>query len=372
MSQFLALILLAGLITLKFKGLIPSGLEWLSLAGIAFSASVLFNYFAIRLGHQYRMVDDPDGTRKIHKEPTPLTGGLAIVLAFAFTVLLNFHFSWKMKGVILGSGVVFLAGFLDDLRDLSAKKRLMLQLLAAGVLIYFDVRVTFVPDRLGGFVTECVITTVWLLGITNAMNFLDGMDGLAAGITMIIAAFFAIFAMRTGQGYLGYLCVALIGSCMGFFLYNFRLKQDALVFLGDGGSNFLGFFLAGVAIMGEWGSENTLDLVIPAVIMGVLIFDMSMTTLLRIRSGRVRNFSEWVHFTGKDHFHHRLTDMGFSPKGAVIMIFLSCMVSGFGALVLDNARGADTLFVILEYVFFFVLIAYLMLPKGDARNKTES
>jgi UDP-GlcNAc:undecaprenyl-phosphate GlcNAc-1-phosphate transferase len=198
------------------------------------------------------------------------------------------------------------------------------------------------------------------------MNFLDGMDGLASGISVIVAAFFSVFAIRTGQTYLAYLCFALIGSALGFFPYNFRKKGSARIFLGDGGSNLLGFFLASVAIMGDWGMDSPVDLAVPAVIMGVLIFDMTMTTVMRFRTGKVRNFSEWIHFTGKDHFHHRLTDMGFSSKGAVIMIFLACMVSGFGALIMKSAEGIDTVFLVLQFVSFFVLVAFLMIYKGNA------
>ena len=354
---------------LKVRDLVPLSLNWCFLPALAFSLSYPVTALAIRTGHRLKIVDDPDSLRKIHKEPTPLTGGPAIAITFAVTILLNFHFSWEMKGILLGSFIVFMAGFLDDVFELSAKIRLALQLIASAVLIYFNVRVTFVPDWLGGVYTESLITTLFLVGITNSMNFLDGMDGLASGISMIVAFFFSVFAIRTHQYYLAYLCLALIGSCLGFFLHNFRGGRSAAIFLGDGGSNFLGFFLAGVAIMGDWGKQSAVDLVIPAVIMGVLIFDMTMTTLIRIRTGKVRNFSEWIHYTGKDHFHHRLTDMGFSSKGAVVMIFLTCLVSGFGALILKAAEGPDTLFAILQYLCFFVLIAYLMLTRGNEQKK---
>jgi UDP-GlcNAc:undecaprenyl-phosphate/decaprenyl-phosphate GlcNAc-1-phosphate transferase len=366
MMVMFPLIVFLGLLWLKVSHLVPTGLNWLYLPALSFTLALPLTFLAIKLGHRLSIVDHPDNQRKIHKAPTPLTGGLAIAISFAFTILLNFHFSWEMKGILIGSFIVFVAGFLDDLFELSAKIRLALQLLASAVLIYFGVRITFIPDWLGGIYTESLITTLWLVGITNSMNFLDGMDGLASGISMIVSFFFAIFAIRTHQTYLAYLCLVLIGSCLGFFLYNFRLRRNAEIFLGDGGSNFLGFFLAAVAIMGNWGADNPADLITPAVIMGVLIFDMSLTTIIRIKTGKVRSFSEWIHFTGKDHFHHRLTDLGFSPKGAVILIFLTCLVSGFGALLMRRAEGFDSLFIILQYISFFVLIAFLMIYRRDA------
>jgi len=362
----LNIILLGGMLFLHQNGAIPSSLDWTMLIVLSFSLSYLFNAIAIRLGLLFNIVDDPDNERKIHKLPTPLTGGVAIVAAFMTTILLNFHFSWNMKGILIGSGIVFFAGFIDDVRDLSAKIRKTAQLAASAVVILFGVRISFIPDWLGGFYTEAIITTIWLVGITNSMNFLDGMDGLASGISIIVASFFAVFAMRTGQPYLAFLCLAIIGSCLGFFLHNFRPRKNAKIFLGDGGSNFLGFFLASVAIMGDWATNNPFDLIAPAVIMGVLVFDMTLTTIMRIRTGKVKSASEWIHFTGKDHFHHRLTDMGFSPKGAVIMIFLTCIVSGFSGLVLRTAEGLDLIFTIFQSSCFFILIAFLMIYKKNA------
>lgn len=348
---------------LEFKGFVPAWSGWIELLSVAFLLSYFLNGLFIRLGRRFNVVDRPDETRKVHKEPTPLTGGPSIVLAFAVTILFNFHFSLEMKGVLIGCAIVFLAGFLDDVFGLSARIRLLLQLLASLVVIFFGVSISFVPDFLGGRLTESVITIVWLMGITNAMNFLDGMDGLASGITMICAVFFAFFALRTDQYYLAFLCLSLIGSCAGFFPYNFRRGKSAEAFLGDGGSNFLGFFLASVAVMGDWAKNNPFDLIIPAIIMGVLVFDMTLTTVMRIRTGRVKSISEWIHFTGRDHFHHRLTDMNFSQKGAVVMIFLTCIISGLTAMVLKNAEGVDLFLVLLQAVAFFFLIAYLMLRK---------
>ncbi len=238
MKQLLSAGLFIALVILKWKGEIPARLSFFFLPAISFSLAYPITFLAIRLGNKFKMVDDPDNLRKIHKEPTPLTGGLAIVISFAATILYNFHFSWEMKGILIGSGIVFIAGFLDDIFELSAKIRLGMQVLASAVLIYFDVRITFVPDWLGGVVTESLITVIWMVGITNSMNFLDGMDGLASGISIITAFFFAIFAVRTQQAYLAFLCLALIGSCFGFFAYNFRAKQNAVCFPGRRGKQF--------------------------------------------------------------------------------------------------------------------------------------
>jgi UDP-GlcNAc:undecaprenyl-phosphate GlcNAc-1-phosphate transferase len=352
----LAVILALPPVRVHFTG---QNIRWLYVLALSFSISFFLNRVFLPLGHRFNLLDEPD-SRKQHQGPTPLTGGLAIIIAFILTLLLNFHFSWNMKGIIIGSGLVFLGGFLDDWFGLSARLRLVLQLLAAGVVIYFGVRVTFIPDYLGGVYTEAVITTIWLLGITNSMNFLDGMDGLASGITIIVTGFLAIFAYRTHQMSFLLTVMALVGGCAGFFPFNFRRRGPALTFLGDGGANFIGFFLASVAIMADWAENNPRDLAVPAVIMGVLIFDMTLTTITRIKSGKVRSFPEWIHYTGRDHFHHMLTNMGFTSRQSVILIFLACFVSGFGGMALKNSGGWDTVFIILQSVSFYLLIAFLM------------
>jgi len=221
---------------------------------LSFSLSYLFTALLIPLAHRLKIFDNPD-ERKLHKNPTPFLGGLGIYAGFSLAILWNFNFSWEMKGVLISSSLIFIVGFLDDIFNLSAKLRLVVQLAAASLLIAFGIRITFIPDIFGGFWLESFITIIWLLGITNSMNFLDGLDGLASGLSIIICFFISVFALRTGQGYLVYLCVALMGSTFGFFLHNFRWGASAKIYLGDGGSNFLGFFLASVALLGDW-AEN--------------------------------------------------------------------------------------------------------------------
>ena len=218
-------------------------LYWIYLFLCGFLISFLLMPYVILLGHWFGFVDRPDANRKVHPQPTALTGGVAIYAASMITMLINFHFSMEMKGVMVGSSLIFLVGLVDDRWGLSARLRLLCQLVASLVLVYFGVRVTFVPDALGGVVTETVITVLWLIGITNSMNFIDGMDGLAAGTSIIYAAFFAVIALMTGQVYMMFLSVAVAGSCMGFFPYNFRLHKPAKAFLGDSGATFLGLSL---------------------------------------------------------------------------------------------------------------------------------
>jgi len=156
------------------------------------------------------------------------------------------------------------------------------------------------------------------------------------------------------------LSIALAGSCLGFLPYNFRRRQPGLIFLGDSGSKFLGFTLAAIGILGEWGVDNWVGLAVPIVILSVPIFDTSLTTVVRIGSGQVRSFGEWLRFTGRDHFHHRISDLGLGNKRAVLVIYLLSIGQGLEALVLRNALGFDALFSIVQVGLAFFLMGAFM------------
>lgn len=304
---------------------------------------------------------DMPAARKMHQTPTPLLGGLAIYAAFVGTVFINNLYTVEMKAVTCAATLVFLAGMIDDIRTLSARFRLLVQLLAVGIIIQYGVRVSFMPDAWWGHALEILFTAVWMLGITNAVNFLDGLDGLATGSVMLSAAIFSLIALQTSQPYMRFLAVALVGSCLGFLPYNLKIKQRAEIFLGDGGSTFIGFTIAAIGILGEWGTGNgSVDLIVPILILGVPIFDMTLTTFIRIKDRHVRSFSEWLHFTGKDHFHHRLVEIGFSPKIAVLAIYTVTIILGIGAAVLRKTEGFDAFLLLVQAVLLFVMIGYFM------------
>lgn len=338
------------------------GLTWIYIlvlsTSIAFFLTPVVHHAARRLG----AVDHPGG-RKAHAQPTPLMGGAAIYLGFALVMVLGrdiLHFSVELKGVALGATLVFVMGILDDIWGLSAKVRLIAQALAVGILVKYGVIVSFLPDAWWGNAGEILFTAFWVIGITNALNFLDGLDGLATGSSLINASFFALAALQTSQPFMMLLATAMVGSCLGFLPFNFRRVKPASVFLGDGGSNFLGFTLAGIGILGDWGQDSVVGLAVPILILGVPIFDTTLTTIVRIRTGQVRTFGEWIRFTGRDHFHHRLSDLGIGNKKAVWVIYLVSVWLGLSALVLKDARGIDAIFSLLQTAIVFVLIGSFM------------
>ena len=305
-------------------------------------------------------LNHPD-QRKVHRTPTPLLGGLVIFLAFAITVLINNIYTDELKGVAIAGTLVFLVGMIDDFRALSAKLRLLVQIVAVGIMIEYGVRVSFMPESWWGDLLEILFTMVWMIGIINAVNFLDGLDGLASGSVMIGAAAFSLIALQTGQPYMRFLSIALMGSCLGFLPYNFRRGKAASIFLGDGGSNFIGFTIAAIGVLGQWGNgSSSVNLIVPILILGVPIFDTTLTTIMRVKNRQVKSFSEWVHFTGKDHFHHRLVEIGLSPKRAVIVIYMVSISLGIGAAVLRKSEGIDAFLLLLQAFILFSMIGYFM------------
>ena len=187
------------------------------------------------------------------------------------------------------------------------------------------------------------------------------MDGLATGLTSITSLFLSFLAIQTGQEFLMFLSIALLGSSLGFLPYNFRLKEPAVIFLGDSGSAFMGFMLGGLTVMGGWGAVDPIKAyTMPILILGILIFDMVYLTFSRIFTRKVHNFTEWLDFTGKDHLHHRIAALGFSNRRTVLFIFIIDATLGLGALILKNGRTIDAIFLIIQTALIYMVIVILM------------
>lgn len=340
-----------------------TALHWLYLLlfsfFISFAATPLVRYLAIRLN----VVDEPD-PRKVHTHPTPLWGGLAVFAAFALTVLFNFHFSESLKGIAIGGALIMLAGLVDDTWGLSAKARLVAQLVAVSIVCWHGVVLSFLPDAWYFTFFEILVTFIWIVGITNSLNFLDGMDGLATGLTIIASFYISIVAIQSSQDFLMFLSIALLGSSLGFLPFNFRARKPASIFLGDAGSNFMGFMLGSVTVMAGWATNDPVKAYsMPALILGILIFDMTYITVARFATGKVSNFREWVAYVGKDHLHHRLNNLGLNNQQAVLFIYFLALALGIGAIVLKNGRAIDGLLLIAQaFIIFFILV--ILMQKG--------
>src|SRR5258706_11368865 len=244
------------------------------------------------ISQRWRLLDMP-AARKVHEVATPLLGGAAVYCGFAVTVRTSFDFSLQLKGVVVGATLVVGIGILDDLTDLPASLKLVGHIGAAAAAIAYGVVLNVTPLWVPGFVwINILLTILWFVTVTNAVQFLDGMDGLAAGLGGIAGIFFSIAALQTEQRYLMYLSAALVGACLGFLPYNFRPGR-AQIFLGDSGATFIGFTLAGLAVMGGWAEDAPIiALLTPALILGVPLFDIAFVGIARLVTGKGHSLPE--------------------------------------------------------------------------------
>lgn len=302
---------------------------------------------------------DVPTSRKVHAEPTPLLGGMAIYTAFGVSILANSILDGQVVAILAAGTVLVVIGILDDARGAPAGIRLLAQLLAAALVMRSGVVLTLFPPSTAGSVANGVLTLVWLLGITNAMNFFDGMDGLATGLSIITAGFLGFFAVLTFQPFLGWFAASIVGSCLGFLPFNFHPRRPAAIFLGDGGSTFLGFVLAALAVKGDWAADHVIDIAVPVLIFWVFIFDMTHITVARIITGKVRSFRGWIDYVGRDHLHHRLAALLGSRRQAVVLIFLLSATMGLAAMALQSARILDAVLLILQAAIIVVIVSIL-------------
>jgi UDP-GlcNAc:undecaprenyl-phosphate/decaprenyl-phosphate GlcNAc-1-phosphate transferase len=281
---------------------------------------------ARRLGLRMSIIDQPDATRKVHTVPTPRLGGVAIFLSTLAAALFLRGIFNELGSILIGATLVSFLGFWDDRFSLGAGAKLVGQLLAVGLLVATGVTVRLFPLRILDF----ALTALWVIGITNAMNLLDNMDGLSAGIAAIAAAHFSLLCALSGQYLVGALAVAVMAACIGFLIYNWN---PATIFMGDSGSLFLGFTLAALGIKLRFpGNVPFVTWMIPLLVLGVPIFDTTLVTVSRLRRGL-----NPLTTPGTDHTSHRLTYAGFTRREAVFLLYIVAFVFGLLAILVTRA-----------------------------------
>ena len=297
--------------------------------GITAFSTPYIRRFAIAIG----FVDVP-AARKMHKEPMPLMGGVAIFggAIIAFVVLFFgfglYNVSQEVIGICLAMTIVMVVGLVDDRRGgLSALAKLGGQTLAIVVLILFGVyaRIPFLPTPL-----DYLATYLWIIVISNATNFLDNMDGACAGVSSVSAAFIVLLAVINGQDLVAGLAAAVLGACLGFLRYNFKPAQ---IFMGDTGALFLGFLLAVLALQLRFPTNsNFVTWMIPLLLLGVQLFDLTLVTILRLRRG-VNPLTT----AGKDHTSHQIVALGYTQREAVLFLYLLGGAFGMCAIFITQA-----------------------------------
>ncbi len=301
-------------------------------------------------------VDRPH-TYKIHKEPMPLLGGSALFLAFAvaiFSILrfTTFEDNLPVFGIVLAALLVTALGTLDSFRPIWAVAKLGLLLVVTMVLSQFGVRISLT----GIWGVDLALTLLWISGVSSAMNSMDNMDGAATG-TAAVASFWtfyvAWYSEPLGQAPVSYVAVSLLGACLGFLRYNFK---PASIFLGDGGSLLLGFLLAALTVQCGWARDDKLKAVIvPCAILCVPLYDITLSTLLRIKQGVVKGPIEAIVYCGRDHLSHRLVALGLSQREAVMLLYLLGMLSGTVAIIVARPEVTRGFYIPVTVVSLLAL-----------------
>ncbi len=370
-QTFLALSLVALILPSVRSFFFNLGLRWQYIFLFSFLAACFLTPLCRALALKLKILDRPDW-RKIHDQPTPLLGGVAIYVAFSVALLLNNVFLPGMKSLLLGATLVFVMGLIDDVKPLPALLKFMIQVaISLVVIVMGDIHLTFFYYSSWAAFVNIPLTVLWMVGLTNSMNFFDGIDGLASAMSIICALFLGILAFNTDQPALGWLAVAAVGACVGFIPHNFRLGKSALIFLGDAGSTFLGFTLAGLAVLGQWSmTSRFVSLAAPVLIFGVLIFDMVYVNLSRIKNRQARSFTELLTCVNKDHLHHRLLFLGFARKEVVFIISTISVCLGMSAFIIMDQKFIEGLLGLFQAFLILGLVVALML-KGRERIPKE-
>lgn len=320
---------------------------------VAFTVALAAAYFitpyikdlAIKAG----ALDAPDA-RKVHTIPIPRLGGLAIYFGFVLAVLFSMHITHEIRGLLLGGTVILAVGIIDDVKQLPAKVKLLGQILAASVLIMFDIRIEWLTNPFGDMIyvnyLSIPLTILWVVSLTNTVNLIDGLDGLAAGVSTIASVTILLVALEQDFWTVAILTAALAGSALGFLQHNFN---PAKIFMGDTGSMFLGYMLAAVSILGTVKSAATIALVVPIVALGLPIMDTAFAIIRRYMSGRP------IFKPDKGHLHHRLLAMGLSQKQAVLLMYVISGCLGVSAIALTAVSKVYAALILLAIITVAIL-----------------
>jgi len=335
---------------------------------VAFAVSVAATPLVIRVATRRGFVSRPKADRW-NARSIPLMGGVALYLGVTAGVLCFAEFTQEMVGVLLGGTLIFILGIIDDVLQIKPSSKFLGQILASCVVIYAGLKFDLIPNPF----LNLFLTLLWLVGITNAFNLLDNMDGLSAGVAAISSLTTFVFSLIQGLPAISVISLSILGASLGFLVFNFN---PARIFMGDCGSLFLGFTLACTTILGSWEQASNLFgiLAVPSLALGVPIFDTLLVTVSRILSGRA------VSAGGRDHTSHRLVALGMSERKAVLSLYALCAALGCIAIfsILFNLvlSGLVTMLSIVVLAVFGLYLGqkkvYRYGPEGVRSSRDEA
>ena len=333
---------------------------------VALVATPVVKSLAFKMG----AMDVPKDNRRMHDHPIPRMGGLAIFLGFLLSVLLFAEITPQLRGMLLGSVIIVVLGIFDDIYSLPAMFKFVVQIVAALVAVfsgnviqtlsnpnifssdlYWDLGVLSIP-----------VSVIWIVAITNAVNLIDGLDGLACGVSTISSMTLLVISLVVSDAPAAILMAALAGSCIGFLPYNLN---PAKIFMGDTGSTFLGYVLAVVSIQGLFKFYTIISFAVPFLMLGLPIFDTCFAFIRRIAHGQSPMHAD------RSHVHHRLIDMGFSQKQAVAVLYIISAILGLSAVVLTTAGAVKAMLLLLTLCAAGAVSARIFLYNNEKKNGQE-
>lgn len=322
------------------------------------------------LAHKVGAVDVPKDERRMHNRPIARMGGLAIFLGFILSALLFVPVTPQIRGMLLGGVIIVVLGILDDIYALPALPKFVVQIVAALVAVCHGnvIQVLSNPNVfsdnpywvLGSL--SIPITVIWIVAITNAVNLIDGLDGLAVGVATISAMTMLVIAMMFSQGIVAILMAALAGSCIGFMPYNLN---PAKLFMGDTGSTFLGFILATMSIQGLFKFYTIISFAVPFLLLGLPIFDTCFAVFRRLSKGQNPMSPD------RSHVHHRLIDMGCNQKQAVAILYLISAILGLSAVVLTTSGELKAMVLLIALFIAAGIVSRIYLLHHRSENNTS-
>lgn len=330
---------------------------------LTFILALLVALYGVPIARQaalkYGIVDAPDGRLKHQCEPVPYFGGLAIYLAFLMSLAFTFEFRHDVLGIVLSGTIVVMLGLIDDFGVLTPATKLVGQLLAVFVLIKSGIRIEIaaLPDWV-----DLTLTVFWMVGLINAFNLLDIMDGLSAGVGAVSASCLLVVALVQGDQTIAFMLAALIGSLLGFLWYNWH---PARIYMGDTGAMFIGLLLGAMTMIEQYPSHHPLSLLTPVFILGIPIFDTLFVMYIRYRRGLP------IFWGSPDHIAIRLRHWGMSVPQIVITSYVATAVVGVTGLAMLSV-SQEVAWVLCAGTAGALLLVTTMLTKVDVRRPGQA
>lgn len=322
--------------------------------------------FTIKLAKKKGFLDVPKDERRVHKKPIPVGGGIAMVISVTLLMLYYLPINKSLVMTLIASLVIALSGLYDDKEGLSPKLKFLFQILAGVLLVLGGMKIEFVTNPFDSHdallilnMLSIPVTIFWVCGITNTINLIDGLDGLASGVSMICAISMFFITYKMGRYEVSMVCALVAGACLGFLPFNFN---PAKIFMGDTGALYLGFMLSYISISGFLKQAAILMIFVPVLILGVPVFDTAFAMVRRKLSGKSMVEAD------KGHLHHRLLKMGLNQRQTVVILYSISAI--FGVLANLISRFHSSIALVISLGVLLIIIA-TGVAAGMLKNKEE-